>query len=54
MAKVKVKELHIVIKGTDRKRKEIERVVRQALDNYANGRKGVYELDIIEVNKTVL
>ncbi len=53
MSKVSVKELHLIVKGTDRKRKEIERVVRQALDNYKE-RKGVYDLQIVEVNKTVL
>jgi len=53
MAKQQIKELHIIIKGTDRKRKEIERVIRQALNDYTE-RKGVYDLDIVEVNKTVL
>lgn len=53
MAKKEIKELTIIINGTDRKRKEIERVVRQALNDYQN-RKGVYDLEIVEVNKKVL
>lgn len=48
-----IKELTIVVEGTDRKRKEIERVIRQTLNDYMN-RRGVHDLKILEVNKTVV
>lgn len=53
MKRIKQKELKFVIKGTTRKAREFERALRTFADNYKD-KKGVYELEVSEVNKIVV